>query len=437
MALRWRGALLLTFLLAAGMGYYYSSVVLPYAASIRTAHQADAGYSFGTDFYPIWLTSRECLPQRRDPYTSEVTREIQTGLFGRAFGPLHSDDPSPDYRAFSYPAFVDFFGAWLAWLPFPVARIILAILLPVCVVASVRLWSRTMAWRASPIVLIIFTVFALSSYPGLEALYAQQFGLIVALLLSAGAAALVANRLGLAGCLLALATAKPQMSALLILYLLLWALANWKEHWRFAASFTATLTALIFSAWLVWPHWIAGWLQVLRNYRNYSRPPLLGYLFGHSTGVLLIGLALAGSVGLAWRTRRVLSASPQFALTVGLLLAVTTVTLLPEHAVYDHVVLLPGIMLILRFWDELWARGNVVRCMLALAAGALFWPWLAAILVIAARITSFSLGPALLFLPLRTAAAIPLVVLAVLFVAGRIRRRAVDEPVFVAGTTGL
>lgn len=419
MALRWRGALFLALLFAAGMDYYYCARFLPYSMAIRTAHQANGGYSFGTDFYPIWYTSRECLPHGRDPYSAEVTRQIQTGLFGREFSPANPSDPSPDYRAFSYPAFVDFFGILVAWMPFPVARIVLAILLPSLTAASVLLWSKALHWGANPPVLVIFVVLTLSSYPGLEGLFAQQFGLIVGFFLAAAILALTKSRLAWAGCLLAFASVKPQTTLLVTFYLLFWVLANWTERWKLAAGFGTTLAALTLSAILIWPNWIIGWLHVLSNYRNYSRPPLLGYLFGTHLGVFLIVLLLSWTVRFSWQMRHLSPASPEFGLTIGLLLAVTTIALLPEHAVYDHIILLPGIMVVAGTWREIRAQGGVVQWLLGLSVAALFWPWITALFVVIAGLVAPRFATAILFVPLRTAAAIPFIVVALLFLMTR------------------
>ncbi len=409
------------------MGYYYFGVLLPHSRVIQLAAHAAGGYSFGNDFYPIWLTARECLRHHRSPYSAEITQQIQIGLFGRVLSAANPGDPSPDYRAFSYPAFIDLPASVLARLSFPAARMLMAILLPLLTAASVMLWARALDWKASPACLTILVVLTLFSYPGLAALFAQQVGLAVGFLLAGAISALTNSKPGWAGCLLAFATVKPQMSALLIFCLLLWAFAKWGERWKLAAGFAATLALMTFSAWLVWPNWIGSWVHVMLNYRNYSRPPLLGYLFGHYVGVALIGLALAGSFAYAWRMRSAPPTSAQFRITIALTLAVTTVALLPEHAVYDHVILLPGIIMVLRSWRQLWAANPPVRWILVLAAVVLFWPWVAALFVDAARLSVAPLATTILFLPLRTAAAIPFVVLALLVMVGR-RETSSGEP---------
>ena len=69
---------------AASMVYYQFGLFMPRVEKVRAVKLLAGGYSFGDDFYPIWLTSREWLREHRDPYSPAVTRDIQIGLFGRS-----------------------------------------------------------------------------------------------------------------------------------------------------------------------------------------------------------------------------------------------------------------------------------------------------------------------------------------------------------------
>jgi len=129
-----------------------------------------------------------------------------------------------------------------------------------------------------------------------------------------------------------------------------------------------------------------------------------------------VAALLAGALALAWRMRNTSSASFEFALTISLLLATTVVTLLPGQAVYDHVILLPGMILIAMSWRGFAALNRIFRVVLGAGALALFWQWICAPFVIAAQpfLSSRVFTEAVLTLPIRTAASIPFGVLAVL-----------------------
>jgi hypothetical protein len=84
------------------MIYYHQGLFMPRVVAVRTAAGLGNGYSFGNDFYQVWLTSREWLRSGRDPYNAEMTRKIQTGLYGRPLDPNRPTDPV-DRRVFPYP----------------------------------------------------------------------------------------------------------------------------------------------------------------------------------------------------------------------------------------------------------------------------------------------------------------------------------------------
>jgi hypothetical protein len=411
--------LLLSVVCAAGMAYYHLCLFVPRAMEVRAAQGFGNGYSFGADFYPIWLTSREALLHHRDPYSPEMTRQIQIGLFGRALDASNPAAPQ-DYRAFAYPAFVDLLFLPLALLPFSLVRVGLAMILAVATALSIVLWLRAFRLRAGAVVLASLILLTLSSYAVLEGLFAEQVGLLAGFLLAASLAALVGERLFLSGSLLALTLIKPQMTALVVVYLLLWTAAQWRGRRRFVSGFLIVSTMLGVSSLLVWRRWITEWLWVVFGYRQYSTPPLVSYLLGNQMGSrlgpLLITVFLASAIALIWRMRDASPASTEFALTISLLLAVTTVTLLPGHAVYDHVVLLPGVLLIAFSWRSFAAVSHLFRVMLGVTALALFWQWILAPIVIAMRpiLSAQLFVSTVLTLPIRTAASIPFGVLVLL-----------------------
>jgi hypothetical protein len=118
-SLRWpRVAVVLALLVSAGMTYYHLGLFIPHAMEQRAAKGLGGGYSFGNDFYPIWLTSREAVLGRSNPYSPEITRAIQAGLFGHPLDGRNPADPPRDYRVFAYPAYVDLLFWPLALLSF-------------------------------------------------------------------------------------------------------------------------------------------------------------------------------------------------------------------------------------------------------------------------------------------------------------------------------
>jgi len=419
-------ALSLALVGAASMLYYHLGLFLPYVTEVNAARDLIGPAAFGNDFYQVWLTARECVHSRRNPYSDEMTREIQMGLFGRSLDPRRPGDPV-DRRVFPYPAYVDLLFWPASLIPFDVLRVGLAALLVAVAVCTPLLWLRALAWRISWNWLAVIVLLTLCSYPVLEGLYAEQIGLIVAFLLAVSIVVLQRGSLLAAGILMALTTIKPQATALVIVYLAIWSAHDWSRCKRFCVGLFSAMAVLAGAALIVWPHWIQSWTRTVLAYRGYTRPPLvtevLTSLLGQRAGALfgllgIIGLLTVAGV-LIWRHQAAAAGSNEFHFTLSLLLAITAIALLPGQAVYDHVMLLPGILLMARGW-----RGRCTNWTTKLLLGAglatLLWPWFAAFGVIATH--PLWAGPhadLFLSLPLRTAASFPFVVAALLALTGR------------------
>ncbi len=119
---------------------------MPYQKADAAAHGRPRGNL--SDLYPRWLGARELLLHHRDPYSPEVTREIQAGYYGRVLDPDRADDPK-DQQGFAYPVYVVFLLAPTIGLPFPVVQTGFRWLLVVLTLLSVPLWLRAVRWRPS------------------------------------------------------------------------------------------------------------------------------------------------------------------------------------------------------------------------------------------------------------------------------------------------
>jgi hypothetical protein len=420
------------------MLYYHQRMFMPRVVAVRTAAGLGNGYSFGNDFYQVWLTSRQWLRQGRDLYSEEMTREIQTGLYGR---PLDSNRPTDpvDRRVFPYPAFADLLFWPASEFPFALVRVTVVCMLAALTFAGVPLWLRALEWRLNGKWVAVILSLTLCSYPALEALFAAQLGLFVAFLLAASLVALQRNRFLLAGILMAITTIKPQVTVLAIFYLLLWSLHEWRARGRFWIGFFSTLLLLVGASLIAMPHWIQSWTHTVLAYRHYTRPPLvtevltapLGPRWSAAATFALTAASIIVAMILAWRNRAVAFDSFGFWLTLTLLLSITTITILPGQAVYDHLILLPGILLVMRYRNKLLNAGRVPQITLEVSALVLFWPWIAALALILLRpllAPSIFNSTAVFALPIRSAASLPFAVLALLAWMWRILIRTSIEP---------
>ena len=161
-----------------------------------------------------------------------------------------------------------FFIAPLTLVSFDLVQAVGIVLVPVLAGLVTIGWMIGLGWRTDWRGYALAGALGMTALPALELATFQQPTILVATLLAAVAVALLRNWNGLAGCLLACATIKPQLVVLLIVWLLLWALLNWKTRNRLLLGFSMTLTLLLAGAFLLWPSWFSEWLQVLGVYRK-------------------------------------------------------------------------------------------------------------------------------------------------------------------------
>ena len=414
------------------MIYYHQRLFMPRVEAAQTAEGLGNGYSFGNDFYQVWLTSRQWLRQGHDLYSPEMTREIQIGLYGRPLDPNRRGDPV-DRRVFPYPAFTDLLFWPAAEFPFESVRLAVVCVLGALTFASVLLWLRAFDWQLNAKWVAVILLLTMSSYPALEALFAAQLGLLVAFLLAASLVALQRSRFLLAGILMAVSTIKPQVTALAVLYFLIWSAHDWRARGRFYLGFFATLGLLVGASLAVIPQWIRSWTHTVLAYRHYNPPPLvtevltspLGPRWSAPATLVLTAASIVIAILLAWRNRAAAFGSFAFWVTLGVLLSITTITILPGQAVYDHLILLPAILLLVRNRNVIFNAGRVPQVLLSIGGLVLYWPWIAAFALILLRpwLAPADFSSTRVFaLPIRAAASLPFAVLALLAFAMRINR---------------
>src|SRR5436190_15639292 len=122
--LRWRHEWLLTLaalVSATGMWQYFDGVIVPAQEADAAARHSPRGNL--SDLYPPWLGARELLLRGRDPYSAEVTADIQKGFWGRVVDPRNPNDPTDESR-FAYPLYVVFLLAPTVALPFAVVQVL-------------------------------------------------------------------------------------------------------------------------------------------------------------------------------------------------------------------------------------------------------------------------------------------------------------------------
>ena len=375
-------SLLLALIAAASTWFYVGRILTGYQVADAAAHDRPRGNL--SDLYPRWLGARELLLHGRNPYSQEITREIQRGYYGRPLEASRSNDPT-DRQGFVYPVYVVFLLTPLVGLPFHTAQMFFHWLLIGLTAVSVAFWLRVIHWRPSALGTTVAMVLVLGSLPAAQGIMLQQLSLLVAAMLAAVAVCIAGRRLFSAGVILALATIKPQLVLPLVLWLLLWSLADWRARRRLAFGFALTMAALLAAAEIILPGWWRMFLQAIREYHQYTRnesvlDQLVNWSAGRFAGDILAIAAVLLSGIVLWRARKDSAESPEFGRAVALVLALT-VLIIPMYAPYNQMLLLPAILSLWRDRVPLTSASWAIRLVYALAVVALLWPFIASVIL--------------------------------------------------------
>jgi hypothetical protein len=363
-----------------------------------------------SDLYPVWLTAREVLLQGRTPYSAQLTEDIQKGFYGRQLGSGNRAEPK-DLQAFVYPLYVVFLVAPTVTLPFSAVAEGFRWVLLICLAATVPLWMYSIGFRAGKLFTASTMVLAVSNFPAVLEARQQNISALILLLLAGAIAATVRPWLSLSGFLLAVSTVKPQLSVLLVLWMLLWAGSDWKERGELVWSFLVTFLSLIAAATVLSPHWMSGFWAATRAYRSYAMapsvvratlPPILAF------SVMAMLILFVGFV--CWKWRNVSAGSMRFAWVLALVVCVTVNFASP--AAHYQPLLLPALLVLVASAKTLRGTSFFVRACAKGALACLFWQWgMALALALLSMFEPASKLQSIAELPIYTLLALPILIL--------------------------
>jgi glycosyl transferase family 87 len=369
--------LLVALLCAGSMWFYVQRVLIPYERADAAAHDRPRGNL--SDLYPRWLGARELILHRRNPYSNDITLEIQTGYYGRQLNPARPNDPK-DQQSFAYPLYVVFLLAPLVGLPFHEVHAIFYWLLALLTAGSVWLWLRVLGWRLSPAASAAAVLLMLGNFPAVQGIKLQQLSLLVAALLAGSAACVASDFLFCGGALLALASIKPQLAWILVAWFLCWAVSDWQARRRLVYGFGTAMAVLMGGGELLLPGWWRMFLEALRQYHRYTQnQSVLDQLVPRAfAGKILAVVAVLVSAFLLRKLHGTSTAAMEFGRAAALVMALT-VLVVPMYAPYNQVLLFPAIMLLVRDRLMFNSRSRLMRFGYAGGACALAWQWIASL----------------------------------------------------------
>lgn len=219
-------------------------------------------YPGANDFYSRWKGAQVYWVEGLDPYSDQATLAIQQGIYGRPARP--DEDPGP----FAYPFYTVLLLVPLVWLPYAWVEAIWLVILEFALIGGVLLYMSLVGWRLPSWLLALTGLWTVIFYHSARTILLGQFAGLILLWTVGTLWALGRGHDITAGVLLALTTIKPQMSALLILALLLWGLGQ--RRWRFLGAFGAAMVFLLGASFVWLPNWLGQFVRQVARYPSYT-----------------------------------------------------------------------------------------------------------------------------------------------------------------------
>jgi hypothetical protein len=208
------------------------------------------------DFVQRWHGARALLLEHRNPYSPEVTEEIQMALVGRPLA------PDSCQQGFLYPPFVALTIPHFL-LPYTLGLSIWIVTLQVLLVAAIWLIVRctAMGGRINLTHLLLLTLAGVTFRYSLLNLGYGQFSILVLFWIVVTWWLWNRGQFLLAGVALTQVTSKPQLALLLVPMWILLAVA--RRKWRLVAGFCITMAVLLALPFLFAGNWIPAFFQGL------------------------------------------------------------------------------------------------------------------------------------------------------------------------------
>jgi hypothetical protein len=213
------------------------------------------------DFQPIHVAAQAVL-RGEDPYSPQVTRQIQLQAYGRY--PL----PGEDVHAFAYPLYVALLGIPFGLLPLAWAQSTWLALLQALAILGIAVTTSVWTWPSSGGGRLGMAAWSLIFYPLVWSFLLGQLAIPAFALFSLAAWAIIRHRDWLAGVTLGLSLIKPQISFLVVPSIFLWSLARRRP--KLALSLALTVGVLLIVPLVILPSWPSEFSQRLGEYASYS-----------------------------------------------------------------------------------------------------------------------------------------------------------------------
>jgi len=321
-------------------------------------------------YAPIWEASRVAMEARgADPYSlNAVQRSVL--LLGEGSAPR-----------FVYPYYsLLLFGPFARISPYSLSRAVWMTFSFFCAVGLAFTAVQLTRWRPGVMGILFFVLFAFGRVEMIRALLLGNPALVISLMIAVAMLLLIRERDVGAGILFGLTIIKPPMVALLLPFVLVWAVS--KRRMGLVWSMLGVIVVLLAGSLVIYPEWLLLNYLALLDFFQAGFPaspaafmwvwlPDAGPWAMGSVFILLAGLMLISWWGALGRDER------WFLWTAALTLVITHLIGLPT-SLSSHVVLVIPFTLVFSVWAQRWPQQGrqlslVVMGLLLIAEWGLFW----------------------------------------------------------------
>lgn len=335
-------------------------------------------YPGGIDFYTVWKAAQALFLFHRDPYSQQVTQEIQQGIYGHAL-----TTPQGEYL-FVYPLPFLLLVFPIAWLPFTIALAWWLACLQIGAIVVLMLFLNHYHLGRRPLTRALYILWALLLYPSMVAFWVGQPAVLVFLLFGLAWYAFSHHRDWLVGICLGLTLIKFYVIAVPLCFFLVYALS--RRRFKVLLGWAGVSVGLLAVSFLVWPTWVPGFLTNAGLWTNQTE--VLSHdvsalqLFTDVAGTPLSTIFLAGAaiilglVALKICAQALKDEQNQFEYALVITLLFQASILPHQHAPNQMLLIIPGLYVLKQFKDR-----QMYFLFWLFAMGTFITPWLIRFLI--------------------------------------------------------
>ncbi len=325
----------------------------------------------GEDLLLHWDNARAFVRNGLSPYSDEAAERVEILVYG------HTAQVDSDRMIAAYPLYTIVLYLPLSAIEDPaLARAVWMAILEVALIIAAILSVILTGWRPKPLILLLFLFFMIFWYHGIRPIVAGDLAPLVTLAVVGALLAIKGEHDELAGVLLGLATMKPEMVLVLLVYILVWGASN--RRMKVFIYAIGTFALLCGFAVLLIPDWM---IQYLRTF-FIPTGPLTVSTISEALGVFLqtggarvgtaISIIVAVGLVIEWTVTR--NTGFRGFLWTACFTIVASFWLGIKTSPDNFILALPALAVVFAGWTQRWRRyGSAVVVATMILLYGIFW----------------------------------------------------------------